>query len=264
MGSPVPNERARARATVPRKLLITLAVAGVTFPITQLFNPGRADPGLVWSVAGSVFVGGVTFIVQFLIDVERRLEATESGQQRQGRAIERIVNDRFMKVNQATELFGHVEASRLRTGDVVDLVRHSTHIDDRTPDLLANFVKQEVMRLSNLLRRLGEGQDVLYEGEDRDWLLSLTRSAASTIEAVSLSTMDANGQKLIDNDLWKSDLGWRYLDIQKDAVRRKVRIRRIFIFDRPEVLEDLNFLEVYRKHQSFGIEVRVLGLANPM
>ncbi|HET8658216.1 MAG TPA: hypothetical protein VFM55_22530, partial [Micromonosporaceae bacterium] len=43
-----------------------------------------------------------------------------------------------------------------------------------------------------------------------------------------------------------------------------VRIRRIFIFDRPEVLEDLNFLEVYRKHQSFGIEVRVLGLANPM
>jgi hypothetical protein len=246
------------RSTVLRKLLVTLAVGGVTFALTQLANPGP-----IWSVAGSVFVGGVVFIVQFLVDVERRLDATEASQREQRSSLEQLVNDRFAKVSQATELFGHVEASCLRTDAVVDLVRHSARIDDGAPRLIANFVQSEIVRLSDVLERLGEGQDVTYEGEDRDWLLGLTRGAVSTVDATSLGTVDAGGRGFVDGGLWGSDLGLRYLDMQRDAVRRGVRIRRIFIMDRPNLRGDADFLAVCREHESFGIDVRILDPSKP-
>jgi hypothetical protein len=247
------------RSTVLRKLLVTLAVGGVTFALTQLANPGP-----VWSVAGSVFVGGVVFIVQFLIEVERRLEAAETTQRRHGVSVEQLIDDRFTKVSQATELFGRVEESCLRTDVVVELVRRAARIDDAAPDLVGNFVRSEIARLSEVLERLGEGQDVTYEGEDRDWLLGLTRGIVSTMDATSLSTVDAGGRGFVDGGLWGSELGRRYLDVQRDAIRRRnVRIRRVFIVDRPALVGDPDFLEVCREHARFGIEVRTLNPRKP-
>ena len=35
----------------------------------------------------------------------------------------------------------------------------------------------------------------------------------------------------LDGGLWTSDLGQRYLELQREAITRKVRIRRIFVVE---------------------------------
>ena len=97
-----------------------------------------------------------------------------------------------------------------------------------------------------------------YEGEDRDWILGLTRHAASTIDAISLTTVDAG----IDGGLWMTDLGQRYLQTQQEAVHRGVKIRRIFVTDRASAAEDRDFQYVCGVHSRMGIEIRVLDAAD--
>jgi hypothetical protein len=112
--------------------------------------------------------------------------------------------------------------------------------------------------MSEFLKELSEGGNVTYEGEDRDWMLSLTRNARSSIDATSLTTVDARGHGFVDGGLWSSDLGQRYLEAQRDAVQRGVRIRRVFIMDRPGLANDPPFLEVCAFQRKLGIDVRVL------
>jgi hypothetical protein len=107
---------------------------------------------------------------------------------------------------------------------------------------------------------LGNGSEVPYEGEDRDWMLGLTRNAASTIDAISLTTVDAGID--IDGGLWMTDLGQRYLQTQQEAVHRGVKIRRIFVTDKASVAEDHDFQYVCGMHNRMGIDVRVLYAAD--
>lgn len=58
----------------------------------------------------------------------------------------------------------------------------------------------------------------------RDCLLGLTMQSRHTIDAVSLSTAHADGKEF-DGGLWISDLGQRYLALQRDATCREVVIR---------------------------------------
>jgi hypothetical protein len=58
--------------------------------------------------------------------------------------------------------------------------------------------------------------------------------------------------------LWSSDLGQRYLEVQRDAIQRDVRIRRVFIMDRAGLASDPRFLEACKLQTELGIEVRVL------
>ena len=52
----------------------------------------------------------------------------------------------------------------------------------------------------------------------------------TSIDAISLSTVDA-GVLGLDGALWTSDLGQRYLELQREATIRNVRIRRIFVVE---------------------------------
>jgi len=126
-----------------------------------------------------------------------------------------------------------------------------------SPPLLYDFAEAEIARMSEFLKELGEGSDVTYDGEDRDWLLGLARHARSTIDATSFSTVDA-GSNGFDGGFWVSDLGQRYLEVQRDAAQRGVAIRRIFILDRPELKDDPAFLGVYRLQVAMNIQVRFL------
>ncbi len=246
------------RQNLSRKILITLAGGAVAFLAASLIS------ALAFQVATSVFVSGVLFVTLYLIEVDHRLVQTETSQRIHAEITHRLIDEGiadikggFTKINEATALFGLVEASALRTDGMTQLVRHSTQIDVNAAPLVFNFAQTEIARLSELLRELGNGSDVVYEGEDRDWMLGLTRNAVSSIDAISLTTVDAG----IDGGLWMSDLGQRYLQTQQEAARRGVTIRRIFVADKPEIIDQVEFLDVCYLHQRMGIQVKALDAA---
>jgi len=227
-----------------------------------------AAGGATWIVGlgASIFVGGVAFLAQFLIDVESRIDNVEDsvgrvehGYDRHNRQTEEMIREEFQKINKATRLFGAVEASALKTDAITQLVEHSTRVVGTPGTLVSDFAQAEIMRLSSYLRDLGQGADVTYEGEDRDWLLGLTKVATVSIDATSLTTVDAGGRGFVDGGLWTSSFGVQYLKTQRDAIIRGVEIRRIFIFDRPELQHDKDVERILREHHKIGVKVRTLS-----
>jgi hypothetical protein len=227
---------------------------------------GSAEGETLLAIGTSVFVSGVAFVVQFLVDVEGRVDQlTESmagvGEkyEEHSKTSEENIRLQFEKINAATELFGAVEASALRIDATTQLVRDATAAVRSSSALVSKFAQGEIGRLASYLEALGQGADVPYDGEDRDWLLGLTKAASSSIDATSLTTVDAGGRGFMDGGLWNSDLGHKYLQEQHAAVRRGVKIRRIFIFDRPEFQHDKDLLNILRRHVAVGVEVRTLA-----
>ncbi|GII25113.1 phosphatidylserine/phosphatidylglycerophosphate/cardiolipin synthase family protein [Planosporangium mesophilum] len=249
------HERA-FRTDVPRKIALSLGVGGLAYFITNVVADA-SEALQIWSITISVFIGGVVLITQLLGDFEKRLAKVELGQERHAREIEQRVKTGFSTINEATKLFGLVEDSALATEGLIQLVRHSTQIDAAAPPLVFRFAQAEISRMSEFLKELGDGGNVIYEGEDRDWMLSLTRTVETSIDATSLTTVDAGGDGFVDGGLWSSDLGQRYLDCQRDAIQRGVHIRRVFILDKPD-LADEDFLGVCRLQREIGIHVRIL------
>lgn len=249
------NLKAEGARKIPTKIAVSL-LFGIVGYLGSLSLDSK-DVDVVLGVAISLFVGGVAFVVQFLYDVEKRLEVMAHAYKVLAADTETRVSEGFKKINEATELFGLVEASALKTDAMTQLVRNSTRIE-ASPPLMFEFAQSEISRLSEMLKTLSEGSDVTYEGEDRDWLLGLTKATTNAIDATSLTTVDAGGKGFVDGGLWTSDLGQRYMDTQREAVNRGVVIRRIFIMDKPELLNDPDILSVCRQHINIGISVKVL------
>jgi hypothetical protein len=125
--------------------------------------------------------------------------------------------------------------------------------------LLQRLARREVDRVASFLRQLPAGTEIGYDGEDRDWMLGLTREAQASVDAISLSTVDA-GVLGLDGGLWTSDLGRRYLELQREAVTRDVRIRRIFVVEQEheEMIRDESFLRIIQMQRDMGVKVRML------
>ncbi|GAA4583816.1 hypothetical protein GCM10023194_22100 [Planotetraspora phitsanulokensis] len=229
-----------------RKILITAAVGVPTYFVTDDNGPflsAGAEPQ-AWGLILTVLISAVVTVVQYLIDVDKQLEATR-----------REVVDGLSRINEATELFGLVEASAVQTDVVTQLVRNATRVDKGMPALVQAFAQTEIARISTLLRELGEG-NVIYEGEDRDWLLGLTANTRRSLDALSLNMVD-QGITEFDGGFWTTDAGQRYLEAQRDRIREGVRIRRIFFVDRSEV-ESEKFRRICKMHSEIGVQVRVL------
>ncbi|MGH3995290.1 MAG: hypothetical protein ACRDSN_22845, partial [Pseudonocardiaceae bacterium] len=113
-------------------------------------------------------------------------------------------------------------------------------------------------RVSDFMKGLSERGEITYDGEDRDWLLELTRNAQRSIEATSFMAVDASGTGFEDGALWTSDLGKRYLEAQQKALDRDVSIRRIFVLDDPDGAHDPELLRMCEIQQKLGIQVRIL------
>jgi hypothetical protein len=281
------------RFDVVTKIGISTIFGLLAFGISTLID-SHVGTSVIVGVAVSAFVGGVAFITQFLMEVDERLDTVGRGLQNlesryarlEGSYVEhvaklegsyaehvaklegsytehvdatsKLIRDEFTKINDATKLFGLVEASALKTDAMTQLVKNSTSIPQGTPPLVFDFAQGEIARLSGYLKELGQGGDVTYEGEDRDWLLGLTKVATSTIDATSLTTVDAGGRGFVDGGLWSSDLGHHYLEAQREAIRRGVQIRRIFILDRPDLQNDADLTSILNDHVAIGVNVRIL------
>jgi hypothetical protein len=258
------------RAVVPgaltrmlTKISVSVAFGLVAFLLSLGLDSNIGNQILV-GIGASIFISGIAFVVQFLIEVEERLDAVEDALERTQTRYEDHHQDlretlraEFIKINMATELFARIESSGVEH-HVVQLARNSAGIENGSPPLIVDFAQHEIGRLAGYLKGLSEGGNVTYEGEDRDWLLGLTRVARHTIDTTSLTTVDAGGQSFADGGLWTSELGHVYLAAQRDAIRRGVRIRRIFVIDRPSLEDDPNLLNILRQHSTIGVQVRLL------
>ncbi|WP_329139433.1 hypothetical protein OG552_33430 [Streptomyces sp. NBC_01476] len=228
------------------KTLVTALVGGATYLLTNITNQPE-----VWKLTASIFLGGAALIIQYMTDFERRLGSVEESLAEHNAEMKELVARGFARINEVTELFGLVDRSALPPDGVTRLVRSATQVGSSAPAIMQAFAREEVHRLTDLMENLNQ-KLVDYEGEDHDWIVTLTGCAAMTIDATST---------LVDRDFWPSELGQRYLRAQRDAIEQQhVRIRRLFIIDAPEdnTLELGQFCD---DQQSLGIEVRVLALS---
>ncbi|MBO0867882.1 MAG: phosphatidylserine/phosphatidylglycerophosphate/cardiolipin synthase family protein [Micromonosporaceae bacterium] len=255
-GSPDNRPDRINRARLLLKISVSLATAALAYLVTNYLTE-VFDIRELTGLTLSIVIGGVTLIIQFLIEFGDRFATVEAAHERHAQHIEELVRAGFSKINEATELFGLVDESALRS-DAIQLVRHSTQIDPAAPPLFFRFAQHEITRMSEFIKELSEGGNVTYEGEDRDWMLALARNARSSIDATSLSTVDAGGRGFVDDGLWSSDLGQRYLEVQREAIRNGVRIRRVFILDRPDLAQDPDLRNACQIQRELGIAVRVL------
>jgi hypothetical protein len=150
-----------------------------------------------------------------------------------------------------------MERSSLGPALLADFLETTSQVDGRVNPLLQRLARREVERVTEFVRQLPVGGGIAYDGEDRDLLLGLAREAEHSINAISLSTVDA-GMRGFDGGLWTSDLGHRYLELQREAITRKVRVRRIFLFENEELARDETFMSITQMQRDAGVEVRML------
>jgi hypothetical protein len=241
MTSPV----APVQTSVTRKLLLTLVLGGATFLVA-----GALDQPRQVQITLSVLVGGIGLILRFLIDFEYRLAAVEKLEKDGMLEMRAMVGAAFSEISEATELYGLIEASALPTDLVTQLVRNSTQISHTSPPIVHHFVQAKISETSHFLKQLAEGGTVTYYGEDRDWLLGLTRNATVSIDAISMTA--------VDHDLWQSEIGQRYLEAQRRAAGSGKRVRRIFVLDSPGMADDPAIRRACEEQRDMRIDVRLL------
>ncbi|HKR49189.1 MAG TPA: hypothetical protein VJT72_06335 [Pseudonocardiaceae bacterium] len=247
-------------AKIIRKIFFTFVIGGLAYLITSMVSSEQQSQA--WGIIVSLFIGACTLVIQFIADFDNRLESVEEKQEKHLTEMRSLVENGFAKMSEATALFRELEASAMQTDAVTRLVRHSTQIDPSSPPLIHGFAQSQVNRTSQFLKELSEGGQIAYDGEDRDWMLDLTIQSRVSIDATSLSTVDAGGISY-DDGLWTSEYGQRYLELQRNAIRRGVTVRRIFILDNAKLTisklaTESDFLRIYRRQQDLGIQTRVL------
>ncbi|MET0237995.1 MAG: DUF6879 family protein [Kibdelosporangium sp.] len=244
------GQRPGARSVI-RKIVVTSLSGALSFPLTNLLFDSAAQ-----QLAMSAAVGAVALVVQLLVEVEQRLSAVETGQDEQADEVRHVVAAGFQKVSTATEMFGRIEATELSSSGFADLAGKAAAIGPGAPPLIVAFAQSEIDRVTELLGALA-GSEVTREGEDRDHLLTLTRLARTGIDATSLFAVDGGGLSG-ESGFWNSDLGQSYLELQHQAVRRGVRVRRIFIVENEELATRPQFELLCRSQRECGIDVRIL------
>ncbi|WP_327290184.1 hypothetical protein [Streptomyces sp. NBC_01198] len=220
------------------KVLVTACLGALSYLLTNL-----ADQPEIWKITVSVFIAGAALIVQYLADFEGQLSA-------HALEVKTLVRDGLTGFNDATRLSALLEESPIGSAEVEQLSRTVVEFGAGRPDLLYVFARSEIARLAGLLADL-RGNHADYEGEDRDWLLSLTRCAAVSVDAASTS---------VDREFWDTDLGRHYESAQEAAVRRGVPVRRLIIVNTPAEI-DTAVTEVRDRQKSLGIDVRVLAVS---
>ncbi len=207
-------------------------------------DAGRMSGRDALALAAVITLGSI--LVLFLVDTEMRISALE----------DRMAVG-FARISRSAELSAMMERSVLDTALLTDFIETAGGTDAKISPLLQRLARREVERVTSFVRQLPVGSEIAYDGEDRDWLLGLTQEAERSIDAISLSTVDA-GMRGFDGGLWTSDLGTRYLALQREAIARHVCIRRIFVFENEDLARDETFLKLTQMQRDVGVDVRML------
>jgi hypothetical protein len=213
--------------------------------ITLLSAEAYGIPGRNSLVLALVLAFGSALFI-FIVDTEIRLSA-----------VDQRMAEGFAKIGKPDEPSSVTDRPIFDGALLTDLLHTARQSDERVNPLLERLARRDMEQVASFVRQLPAGAEITYEGEDRDWLLGLTREAKRSIDAISLSTVDA-GVAGLDGGLWTSDLGIRYVELQHQAITRKVRIRRVFVFDDAEMGRDEAFQRITQAQREAGVEVRML------
>ncbi|MGW3669078.1 hypothetical protein [Streptomyces sp. NPDC005141] len=251
---PASQREERRISTLLRKTLLTVLVASSTWALTNVLFQ---DKNQVWQLTVSVVLGGAALIIQYLVDVGKRLEAMEEGQTRRIREmrdslsfhhleIRAAVDENFARINDATELFSQVDRAVPRSDGMIRLARRYTQVGHQGSEIVKTFAQEEIGRLASLMESLSNGS-VDCPGENHDWLIDLTTCVKRTLYATSTS---------LDWDFWCSEPANRLLAAQGQAIKRGAEVRRLFLVDEEsEITESLQSL--CAKQRMFGIDARI-------
>jgi hypothetical protein len=235
-------------SSVTRKVIVTVATGGLTFLITNALNQPQAT-----SITLSILIGGIALLVRFLADFEKRLGALERVEGESIVEMRRLIDETFPEISEATELYRLIDTSALETELVTQLVRNSARISDDVPPIVHHFVEAKIRETADLMKQIAEAGTVTYYGEDREWLLGLTRNTTKGIDAISMAAVDHN--------LWQSEIGQRYLDAQRLVAADGKAVRRIFVLDSALTAGDPDLLRVCAEQAGMNIKVRLLDRA---
>ncbi|NUT37573.1 MAG: hypothetical protein HOV79_31400 [Hamadaea sp.] len=247
--------RQRARSPLVTKVGLSVVFGAVTYIMAGLLEAETSN-STVFGLILSVFIGGIVFVVQFLVDTERRIDQMQRRLDETLGHNQREITDAFQRLYAATELFGLVETAPVETEGLLRLVRSVAQVPkDR---LATRLAEAELEKVAGFLKDLGESGDVHYDGEDRDWLLGLVRVAAQSVDSVGVVVADEAGRPVVNAGLWHRDLGIRYLDEELEAVGRGVVFRQLFVLDAASFAADDDLVKLVRRHERVGGEVRLL------
>jgi len=211
-----------------RRIGFALGAATITFGVSRL-----ASESTLWPITLGVFLGGMVLVVQFLVEFEMILK----------------------QISHATEVADSIQRSAI-SSELLDLARSTAGIGSDTPNLVCGLLKSEITHLATLLEGLRSGS-AQCAGEDRDWLLSLTRNATAEICATSTTDVDG-GRRDFSDGFWSSELGRGYLEAQQEASERGVQVRRIFVLKRDAVLSNPSFVTLCQNQLAVGVDVRAI------
>jgi hypothetical protein len=151
------------------------------------------------------------------------------------------------------------DMTRSQSWVLTDFLESAAAASDKSDSLLGRLAWRQVERVTKFMQQLPSDQRVTYDGEDPEWLLGLTQETQHSIDAVSMSTVDA-AMLGLDGGLWTSVLGAHYMELQRKAIERGVSVRRIFVFENDELIRDEYFLRIAQMHRDAGVNIRIIDL----
>lgn len=244
-----------------RKLMTTALAGGGTFMVTNLTNEPQS-----WALVLSLLIGGITLLVQFLVDLENRQRVVEEHVGSLERANVQVVAHlrqtlakEIAKIGAATALYDRLERSPLTAGSIVKVVQLAANVFDGEQALAHQVAKVQLDNVIAFLEQLSHRREITYEGEDRDWLLALTQLCRRSMDATTRGSVSSDGTGFIDEDFWETELSHRYLEWQRLAIRRGVRVRRLFILERAELVDHPELRQICDQQRRMGIEIRTLA-----
>nr|WP_221381365.1 hypothetical protein [Actinoplanes polyasparticus] len=231
------------------KLVVTIVAGAVTYLLTH-----ATEQPEIWQLTMSIFVAGVVLVVQFLLDAAEQTRMLARAIGGDGTDGAPSLTEKVESISEAANHLARVEGL-LGRDSIVRVVESAGRMDPKE-EFLLRFTHRQLEGLANLLDGLRSGR-ADHEGGTPDWLLDLTDAATISIDATSMSSFDQAPGFVDDGEFWTSELGLRYLDRQRQAIARKVRIRRLFLLA-GDADDPVKLHRLLEPHLKIRIEVRVL------
>ncbi|WP_426512599.1 hypothetical protein ACPPVO_19370 [Dactylosporangium sp. McL0621] len=245
---------ATTRTPFLQKIGWTTLTGFVTFAGSALLDKAL-QVSLADQLVLTFIAGGSALLVQYLADFEQRLKAFERDERRIVRDLQESIRQGFAGVNDATRLHEDIENSALDHEAVHQLIRRVGYFSEPSSPLVLRVANSEMERLAGTLQHLSGGLELFYDGEDREYLLALTEQSQKSIMATAWTTIQGG-----EGEFWLTDLGLRYLDQQRLALRRGVQIKRVFIFEDPDDMGNELVQRILSTQRTMGVDIRLLGI----